>query len=68
MRTHMDHLTAPKRQKLVDLVSVLFDKLERAREGKNAAFAKSCRILKIVLFWLLCARQLSRRSPRWLLF
>jgi len=50
MRTDLDHLTIAKRQELARVVAILFDEFSEALSGKNAPYAKSGRILKIVLF------------------
>jgi predicted nucleotidyltransferase/HEPN domain-containing protein len=50
MRTDLDHLTIAKRQELARVVAILFDDFTAALVGRNAPYARSGRILKIVLF------------------
>lgn len=50
MRTDLDHLTITKRQELARVVAILFGDFTAVLAGRNAPYAKSGRILKIILF------------------
>jgi len=50
MRSDLDHLPPAKRQELARVLSILCDEFDRALVGRKSAYAKTARLLKVVLF------------------
>lgn len=50
MRFDTDHLPLAKKQELAEVIRILFAEFDDALAGRNAAYRKNGRILKIILF------------------
>ena len=52
----LGHLPENRRRELERIARILFDEFEDAQKSKLSDREKGGRILKLVLFWLLCTR------------